>query len=85
MLHIEDEVDSPGVFHLSLLLPALLNLTDLDYKGNFTVGDLEACAALPNLRTLVLSGTREVTAACIPALQAMSGLDELTAQHRHST
>jgi hypothetical protein len=77
-LHLEDDADSLGVFQLSTVLPALTNLTWLDYKGNFTVGDLEACARLPSLRNLVLRGTRGVTAACVPALQAMSGLDKLT-------
>jgi hypothetical protein len=77
VLHVEDEVDSPEIFHLSPVLPALTKLTYLEYKGSFTVGDLGACAALPNLRKLVLRGTCEVTAACVPALQAMSGLDEL--------
>jgi hypothetical protein len=77
VLHVEDEVNSPEVFHLSPILPALTKVRYFEYKGNFTVGDLEACAALPNLRKLVLRGTREVTVACVPILQAMSGLDEL--------
>jgi hypothetical protein len=76
-LHLDHEVDSLEVFHLGPVLPALTNLIWLDYKGIFTVGDLEACAGLPTLRVLVLRGTHEVTAACLPALQAMSGLDEL--------
>jgi hypothetical protein len=40
--------------------------------------DAAACASLPALRTLQLSGIPEVTPACLPALQAMSGLFELT-------
>jgi hypothetical protein len=77
VLHVDNEVDSPEVFHLSPVLPALRRLTYLEYKGSFTAGDLEACAALPKLRKLVLRGTQEVTVACVPALQAMSDLDEL--------
>jgi hypothetical protein len=77
VLHLEDEAGSTEVFHLASVLRALTNLTCLDYKGNFTVGDLQACASLPNLRELVLRDTREVTVACVPALQGMSGLNEL--------
>jgi hypothetical protein len=76
-LHLDDEVEFPEVFQLNPVLRALTNLTCLDYKGHFTVGDLEACANLPHLRELVLRGTREVTVACVPTLQAMSGLNDL--------
>lgn len=68
----------PEVFLLGPILQALTCLTCLRYRGRFAVGDdLQACASLPFLRHLELLGTREVTAACLPVFQGMSGLTEL--------
>jgi hypothetical protein len=39
---------------------------------------METCVALPHLRELEFWGMSRVTPACLPALQAMSGLTHLT-------
>jgi Leucine-rich repeat (LRR) protein len=76
------KLQAQSAFNLSPVLQALTNLTKLRYSGNFTVDiDLRACAALPGLRNLRLTGISEVTPSCLPALQAMSGLSELTLCH----
>lgn len=71
--------DSPAAFQLGPIARALTRLTCLSYSGSFNVAvDLQACASLPHLRVLALQGVREVTAACIPDLQLMTGLNKLT-------
>ncbi len=69
-------------FQLNCILCALTNLTKLDYDGPFVPSrDLKACAALPGLRSLRLLGQLEVTRACLPALQEMTGLTHLHLQY----
>ncbi len=71
-----------NAFHLSHVLRALTNLTRLKYSGPFTAGsDMEACVSLPYLRELEFHSMQRVTLACLPALQAMSGLTKLTLRH----
>jgi hypothetical protein len=80
-LTISELAKPPEGFHLSTVLRALTSLTKLRYCGNFRVGtDMSACAALPGLVSLELK-THEVTPACLPALQAMSGLTHLNVRH----
>lgn len=70
---------SRKVFRLSRILRALTCLTSLYYEGVFSVAhDMQACASLPYLRSLGLSYTPEVTVACLPTLQRMSGLTDLS-------
>jgi hypothetical protein len=66
-------------FQLRPILLALTKLTDLTYSGNFTLAsDMEACASIPGLKRLEISGRPGMSPACLPALQAMSGLTKLT-------
>jgi hypothetical protein len=63
---------------LSTILQALPSLTKLKYSGKLKVDrDMDACASLPCLRSLEFWNTQDVTPACLPALQAMTGLTEL--------
>jgi hypothetical protein len=73
------DIDPQNAFHLAPVLRVLTNLTELDYtKGNFDApDDLMACASLPLLRHLVFQHVSTLTPACLPALQALSGLTEL--------
>jgi hypothetical protein len=70
---------SPGEgFQLNLLLRTVTNLTRLEYGGGSMKGrDLRACGSLPYLRTLCLNGLEDITPACLPALQEMTGLTQL--------
>jgi hypothetical protein len=80
-LNISGLGQPPEVFRLSTVLGALTSLTKLRYDGDFSVGtDLAAVAALSGLLSLELI-TPEVTPACLPALQAMSALTELTLRY----
>jgi hypothetical protein len=67
---------------LSSLLRGLIKLTKLCYRcyrGEFDASrGLAACASLPGLRSLCLSGRSELTPSYLPVLQNMSGLTELT-------
>jgi hypothetical protein len=77
-LEVDNEGQVRNAFHLSDVLRTLTDRTSLEYCGNFEmVADLEACATLPALRSLCFSHILAVTPACLPALQAMSGLTEL--------
>ncbi len=70
---------SPKVFRLRRVLQLSTSLTYLCCTGDFTVGsDIKACASLPNLRCLILSEAAGVTPTCLPGLQALSGLHELS-------
>ncbi len=55
-------------------------LTMLDYRrGKLRLdSDLHACASLPGLHSLSFKWICELKPACLPALQAMSGLTELS-------
>jgi hypothetical protein len=71
--------DSREAFKLAPVLRALTNLTSLVYSGDFMPDtDIAACASLPALRSLEFRGIRVITPACLPALQAMTGLTALT-------
>jgi hypothetical protein len=80
LAHITD--DPWHAFHLSRVLQGLTRLTKLKYAGPFTANrDIEACVSLPSLRDLEFHSMQRVTLACLPALQAMSGLTKLTLRH----
>jgi hypothetical protein len=69
----------PRSFRLGHVLQLLTRLTRLEYTGKFRVdSDMEACAALPGLRSLEFREVYAITPACLPALLAMSGLTDLT-------
>ncbi len=58
---------------------ASTSLTRVRCCGQFGAlrSDFEACMSLPCLRSLELAHARDITPACVPALQAMTGLTEL--------
>ncbi len=64
---------------VSLISQASTTLTRLRCSGEFAAADpdIEACRGLPCLCSLVLCNTPKVTAASLPALQAMTGLTQL--------
>jgi hypothetical protein len=80
-LHLRNEEGCrPGP---SPILQASASLTRLKCRGNFGAvdPDIEACLSLPCLRSLVLCYAPQVTAASLPALQAMTGLTELVLKY----
>jgi hypothetical protein len=80
-LGISGSSQAPDAFHLSTVLRALPSLTKFRYQGDFReVTDMTAIAAVSGLLSLELK-TPKVTRACLPALQAMSGLTQLILSH----
>jgi hypothetical protein len=70
---------APSCFSPVPGLACLTNRTGLIYTGCLMVAhDVEAYVALPRLRDLMFYSMQQVTPACLPALQAMSGLSRLT-------
>jgi hypothetical protein len=78
-LDLSGQLHKDGRPSVSLVSQASSTLTRLRCCGTLAAADpdIEACRALPRLRSLVLCTTPRVTAASLPVLQAMTSLTQL--------